>query len=327
MALLKLKYISPSNIENLLGFSECNVKHGLGGTIRFTQPDALNDPFEMERFRRQHIEQATPDILTAPTAGTLDILRQITAHPTESPVAVATDTVQSLLAASQHWVGSMIRCSPVSMFGGPVGVFQSGFQPPELGEEKLRELQDRAKKVTAEMNSFGILSLTTHDDNLLMWAHYADEHRGAVVEIDVEDEAFCEGFSRGTEAGEQADEWGGDVGYPQKRPRPPLTRSELIASFFQKSAEWKYEIEYRVIRVLSRRVHVCGPDRSGFDICLFRLPASCIKRLILGARFKDALRQQILQEMDRRPELRHIRLEQATLDLEKYGLKIEALNG
>lgn len=35
--------------------------------------------------------------------------------------------------------------------------------------------------------SYGILSFTKTHDNLLMWSHYADEHKGIVVEFDIPD--------------------------------------------------------------------------------------------------------------------------------------------
>ncbi|WP_333912014.1 DUF2971 domain-containing protein [Vibrio coralliirubri] len=39
------------------------------------------------------------------------------------------------------------------------------------------------KRVTSELKQFGIVSFTEDYSNLLMWSHYADEHRGMVVEL------------------------------------------------------------------------------------------------------------------------------------------------
>ena len=50
-----------------------------------------------------------------------------------------------------------------------------------LTEGEKREVDDRRSiidRVREIDQTFGILSLTESSDNLLMWAHYADEHRG-----------------------------------------------------------------------------------------------------------------------------------------------------
>ena len=41
------------------------------------------------------------------------------------------------------------------------------------------------------LQSFGVLSLTRNPINNLMWSHYADEHRGVVLGIDVNIAGFC----------------------------------------------------------------------------------------------------------------------------------------
>jgi hypothetical protein len=51
----------------------------------------------------------------------------------------------------------------------------------------------QTQKVQDEFdNNFGVLSLTRNPSNLLMWAHYADQHKGVVVGIDVSNPIFFE---------------------------------------------------------------------------------------------------------------------------------------
>ena len=62
----------------------------------------------------------------------------------------------------------------------------------ELDFPSARELRGKMKAMIYEDN-YGALSLTRSPENKLMWAHYADEHRGAVIELDVSVAGFnCE---------------------------------------------------------------------------------------------------------------------------------------
>lgn len=51
-------------------------------------------------------------------------------------------------------------------------------QDLEYGKEHSKEI---AQHVVEVLNSIGIVSLTETRDNLLMWAHYANEHKGVVL--------------------------------------------------------------------------------------------------------------------------------------------------
>ncbi|MBC2771066.1 DUF2971 domain-containing protein [Pusillimonas minor] len=84
------------------------------------------------------------------------------------------------------------------------------------------------------MNNHGILSISEERNNLLMWAHYASEHKG-----------MCLGFN-----------WG-KTGLPAAKEVTYLSSYRLVdfwaytedelaeIACFQKSAEWSYEREWR----------------------------------------------------------------------------------
>lgn len=82
---------------------------------------------------------------------------------------------------------------------------------------------------------FGIVSLTKNPSNLLMWSHYADQHRGCVFSI------------------ETSLAWRDDVIYQVKygSSRVPFTgkgpEQENEAIALTKSLDWCYEEEYRMI--------------------------------------------------------------------------------
>jgi hypothetical protein len=88
--------------------------------------------------------------------------------------------------------------------------------------------------------------------------------------------------------------------------------------------QWGYEHEYRIIRRLEKGTKLDGKvDKNRHSIYLFPLPASCIKRVIFGARFDDALRGHLVSFIRSNPELAHVRLSQAQLHQDVYGLEIK----
>ena len=135
--------------------------------IRFTHPNAMNDPFE-----------ARPDfyMTEAGRAKELaDVIRQ-------SPISIwsAGRTATQAEMEREAYADSVERdpdcAEPIYK--------RAGIQIP---------LDEIAKKVYDEVyNRVGILSLSETPDNLLMWAHYAEGHRGFVLMFD-----GCHDFFKG----------------------------------------------------------------------------------------------------------------------------------
>jgi hypothetical protein len=75
-------------------------------------------------------------------------------------------------------------------------------------------------------------------DNLLLWAHYASDHRGLAIELNPHDQEFNRHTSR-----DRNFERAGEVRYSAERPRIPETDEILFDHFFVKSLEWSYEQE------------------------------------------------------------------------------------
>lgn len=101
---------------------------------------------------------------------------------------------------------------------------------------------DSIKKIFIDRyDQNGIISFTETNDNLLMWSHYADEHKGIAVEFDVDNAFFNEMHI-------SDDAYIGKVS-------PVLYRKErlaklgdyLIEPYFHKSDEWIYEKEHRIL--------------------------------------------------------------------------------
>ncbi|MFJ7007675.1 DUF2971 domain-containing protein [Pseudomonas putida] len=136
----------------------------------------------------------------------------------------------------------------------------------------------------------GVLCLTRNPLNLLMWAHYADNHAGAVIGIDTE--------LAGLECGERnvIPASSGSVVYTSVRPSSfgvelpyefakPRDNAILEKIFLHKSVHWAYEEEVRVTREIfpgANEITVSHRDNSYKD---FVIPNQAFKEVYLGSRF------------------------------------------
>lgn len=122
-------------------------------------------------------------------------------------------------------------------------------------------------------NKIGILCLSRNSDSHLMWAHYADEYSGAVIEFNEEHEYF-EGLT--------------EVKYSEERPIIHMnyfieSKTIPLADLCIKSNIWSYEKEWRLIRTLKD----CKKNKAKvkkFDIYTHNIPLDAIKSVTLGER-------------------------------------------
>ena len=188
--------------------------------IRFTQPSAFNDPFELV------------PLLLVPKEAVPQGHRNYEFSLNAPRRSIDIDTK-----------GNEDRCS----------------------DHHSRDLRDSLD------HEVGFLSLSRTWKSLPMWAHYAKDYSGAVIEFDGSDEFF---------------EWAFDVHYSHDRPVRDLElywRERIpISEMCNKSTEWEHEKEVRVARSLSD----CELSRiiSGVPIYVSEIPRDCIKRVIIGER-------------------------------------------
>ncbi len=168
-------------------------------------------------------------------------------------------------------------------------------------------------------NNYAILSLSKVPNNLLMWAHYCDSHRGFVLGFDSTHRFFqTREFKRFSTLAE--------VHYSNERPVMPAPvewdgSQEQIEKALS-SEDWEYEQELRMIanpKIADRRVD--GVD--GHNIYLFKLPDECLSEVIFGARMLSEERLQIARLAKNRYP--HARLFSTALNQEKFDLDIVPL--
>lgn len=106
-------------------------------------------------------------------------------------------------------------------------------------------LLDNNRMAQATFDSkFGVLCLTVTPDSLLMWAHYANNHNGFVIQFDETHEFFAPSSHDG-----QVLELT-KVEYSAQRPVLSYSTLNSASLYYRKSPEWFYENEWRIIKPL-----------------------------------------------------------------------------
>ncbi|EJG0692408.1 DUF2971 domain-containing protein [Vibrio parahaemolyticus] len=129
---------------------------------------------------------------------------------------------------------------------------------------------DFTKSMTS---SFGICSLSETFENILMWSHYADNHKGFVVEFETPTN-----FAEFLETPEYLlIAWA--VQYKSDMPKVTMGKADgfeaLAEQFLVKAKDWEYEQEHRCL------AHIAGPGIHSFYPKL-------ITGVIAGAKMSDA---------------------------------------
>jgi hypothetical protein len=260
--MLLYKYVTPARIDVLE-----NLR------IRFTQPNACNDPFEFRPLveglqSRETTEAAFNDHLKSELGARLRELPQHVQHL----AAQLEDEVGLLTAGLQQHVNL-----GVMMF--------------EAASKRVLEmLQDG-------MGAYiGILSLTENPTDNVMWAHYGANHEGFVLVFHSEHSCF---HARRSDTDEFCELQ--PVRYldtPSSAYLIDLTGAEI---FYAKRNEWGYEREWRIIRPLEQ-----AAQRVGNDIHLFDVPADAIRGVIFGLRSNSGLRGAIRKTIRESTQLAHV---------------------
>jgi hypothetical protein len=172
-------------------------------------------------------------------------------------------------------------CIPLDSDGSQLNIAFDLAAPrrlPAVGREKDipdgYECSDiHSRHIVEQLNGIvGVLCLSRNPGSLLMWAHYADRYKGALIEFDPEDPFF---------EGQIA------VEYCDVRPRINVSAygaegTMPLAELCVKSDKWEYEAEVRIIRNLS----ACAEKGSDplYPVYVQQLPVNAIKEITLGER-------------------------------------------
>jgi hypothetical protein len=150
----------------------------------------------------------------------------------------------------------------------------------DLERMRVTLLADRAKatdllnqisaSMAPEINArYRVYCLGPDVGNLLMWAHYADDHRGICLEFDLRNDVLCSALR---------------CEYLREFPLMKVyERSEEanLLILLAKGDVWAYEQEYRLI-AQEKTVAVQGADTLLTDGNFLQLPEGALRSVIVG---------------------------------------------
>ena len=160
-------------------------------------------------------------------------------------------------------------------------------------------------------NSFGVCSMAEVNDNLLMWAHYSNKHRGFCIELDAH-ELYDIGSNYLQMLNEVMIFY--KVEYTNVHPRinPYLSyvSNDLIKWITTKSSDWNYEREWRLIYFKMPDEPVSFPDRI-------------IKAIYFGAKCSEVQMKKCIELLKRRKSLPE--MYKAKLNHKEFGVTFEGI--
>lgn len=169
------------------------------------------------------------------------------------------------------------------------------------------------------LGEFKLLCVSEHHDDLLMWAHYADYHRGVVLRLRCLpefDTALCAAmqvtYSDDLPVMARLEDW---VRRLTGQPHTVTGERIFMRYCLTKSSAWSYEREWRV---LTKRDYESG---DGF-VLLDLLPQE-IEAVYLGCRVSPEARLEVARRLT--GSLRHVNLYQARKSLTRFALEFDLM--
>lgn len=272
------------------------------GRIRFTQASAVNDPFELQ----PHFETLlTTDFVSREITGKpIDITNELVQAYNEQPDEVRSQvSLETFLTFARNAVDSP---------GGQELFSESMAQAYRLLNDITPFFREGMAKELRE--KVGILSLSEIPDSELMWAHYADQHRGLVLCFDQSHSFFNQ--RRGPND---------EFYHLRKVVYRELSTDRALVDFtgedilLTKGPQWEYEREWRMLAP----VEDAGESvEAGTDhVYLFDLPSDALEGVILGARASEDLYSQV-KELRGEARYRHLAVRRVELDEPNRLLRI-----
>lgn len=168
---------------------------------------------------------------------------------------------------------------------------------------QIPNLQDYVKKATFNvMNRCGILSLTKTNDDILMWSHYADNHKGICLEFDVTQDydfftyPIC-------------------IDYQTTYPIVDLATNDMkvyVEKLLKtKFIEWSYEKEVRIYKS-SKGLHSFNPK--------------ALRNVYLGCKIDDVTKEEVYNVIRSKQEFSHVGFYVAKENETAYKLDFEQID-
>ena len=167
--------------------------------------------------------------------------------------------------------------------------------------DDLASIQSNASKIVHDrLADVGVCSFSEVPDDILMWSHYADSHRGICLRFTPTRFDWSHFLPH-------------EVRYSRHRPTLMMSNQDMEAwaraALLTKAEQWAYEKEWRTFNIDGPGLHEFRP--SMFD------------GVILGARIGDADRQSVTKWLENRQYSAAMRIYQAVFDDHDFALRLE----
>lgn len=151
----------------------------------------------------------------------------------------------------------------------------------KMKKEMLEFTSGLQNSMIGTYDNLGIFCLSANWNNVLMWSHYADNHKGFVIGFDTDHPYFK--YSKFNLK---------PVHYTNKRPTSSPSDDFIKNLIYTKADIWSYENEWRICKEANEATKTIFEN-----IHLFEFPTDSIYSIHLGSRSDNDMRNAILKRL------------------------------
>lgn len=262
--------------------------------IRFSQPSALNDPFELKPVFEDLLPEESIQEALEPS---LELLEE----------ALRADYEK--LSQEQKAIMSVEQCIKIVTSDSELLRKMYKEFEPQL-RQFLGDFRGEAKSIIVDVlnKHVGMLSLSEIHNSHLLWSHYASAHRGFVIEFDTDNDFFYKRRSENDELNYLR-----KVNYCDRDERGrtlmDLDGNDILLT---KGTSWAYEREWRILFHLKNASQTLTALDD--EIYLFEYPPEIVSKVIIGAKASKELKNAVSEHLSRQfPG--NVEVCEATLDM------------
>lgn len=258
---------TPDLLYKYCGTERIDITHSL--RVRFSQPAALNDPFEFAL-----------NIQPGEVVNAVQKIGRGVANPFNFVGMAISGAWRSKDHEKLRLLPSPLRWLVVCLLMVVVPVLALAILP--FARRQLLKAMSMGGKgfenvlASRGLGSFLVFSCSELWNSVPMWAHYADNHTGFAIGID----PSC-AFDHVTKKGETRTVKPRAVSYVDSLPSIRLDKRGTDAIFGSKFKDWSYEREWRFTS-LSDDAAERGSYAAGHEVLLFPLKAAAVREVIFG---------------------------------------------
>jgi len=269
------KYVIPARIDTLE-----NLK------IRFTQPSALNDPFEFNLTFQ--------DIITGK-----ELYDEFLSVDPQQRISEAIDK----LPEAERAILSSLTPEQLDLLKRQAA--QKFFSFENMDKIRTEHISPHTTAIKEKLKSgldksIGILSLSANATIAPMWASYADNSKGFVIGFDTTNIFFQRRRSQSDELYHLR-----KVIYEDMQPIDSISKITTNI-LIQKNKSWEYEDEWRMLLPLkTANTKITTPE--GDEVFLFEIPAAAISHIIFGLKTEDSTIKAVQEAISKIESNTHIK--------------------